>query len=128
MIIEGNKIIADDGKRLVRKADGQVFGEELVLGKTWYIGGVLQDPPIDEKPEDYFDSITIDTSMGSYPVESLDYAYLKAFVVKLKYSNDDQIALMLNYQENPDKYHEAYDAMQAWRDYAGEVARKYSNI
>ena len=126
MIIEGNKIIADEGKQLVRKADKQVFGNELVLGKTWYIGGILQNPPVDELPEHYYDSVCIDTNMGSYPVESLDYAYLKAFVVKLKYSNDDQIALMLNYQNNPDAYADRYNEMQAWRDYAGEVARKYS--
>ena len=45
MIIDGNKITADEGKLLLRKADNRLFGKQLILGYTWYIGGELQDPP-----------------------------------------------------------------------------------
>ena len=53
MIIDGNKITADEGKLLLRKADNLLFGKELALGYTWYINGERIDPPHLEVPEDY---------------------------------------------------------------------------
>lgn len=52
--INDNKhIIADDGKVFRRISDQMLFGNEIYLGKTWYIGGRLLPEPIDEKPEDF---------------------------------------------------------------------------
>lgn len=53
MRIEGNKIIADTGKVLRRIADGMEYGDSIVLGYSYYIGGVLQDPPHQDVPEDF---------------------------------------------------------------------------
>lgn len=128
MIIQGNTIIAENGKELFRKADNWCFGTELTLGYTYYIGGKKLDEPKLEVPEDYEEHFAIYTDGGVAAVDELDYKVIKTEVVKLKYSNDDQIALMLNWQANPEAYQERYDEMQAWRDYAGEVARKYANI
>ena len=47
------KITADDGKVLRRKSDGQMFGNEMVLGKTWYLNGEKLKEPHFEVPEDY---------------------------------------------------------------------------
>ena len=53
MIIEGNKITADEGKVFRRKESGELFGNEIYLGKSWYIGGVKLDIPHDDVPEDF---------------------------------------------------------------------------
>lgn len=53
MIIEGSKIIADPGKVFLRKADGMNYGDSIILGYTYYIGGVLQNPPHQDIPEDF---------------------------------------------------------------------------
>lgn len=48
-----NIIKADGGKVFRRIASGELFGSELYLGYSYYIGGVLQDPPHLDKPEDF---------------------------------------------------------------------------
>lgn len=53
MRIEGNKIITDTGKVLRRIADGMEYGDSIALGYSYYIGGVLQDPPHQDVPEDF---------------------------------------------------------------------------
>lgn len=121
-----NILYSENDLILRRIADKIIFGNELYLGYTYYINGKLLPEPKLEVPEDYEEVLPLEIEGNTYYLEEYTYAAIKTFVVKLKYSNDDQIALMLNYQENPDKYQEAYDTMQAWRDYAGEVAREYS--
>ena len=53
MVVEGNHIIADKGKVFRRKNTDEVFGEDIYLGYSYYIGGVLQDPPHLDTPEDF---------------------------------------------------------------------------
>lgn len=53
MIIEGNHIIAEEGKVFRRKGTDDIFGNELVLGYSYYIGGVLQNPPHLDIPDDF---------------------------------------------------------------------------
>ena len=53
MIIEGNHIIADEGKVFRRKGTDEVFGEDIYLGYSYYIEGVLQDTPHLDTPEDF---------------------------------------------------------------------------
>lgn len=128
MIIDGNKITADEGKLLLRKTDNLLFGKELTLGYTWYINGELQDPPHLEVPEDYQDSDYIEVQGTSYPVNSFDYSYLKDYIVKLKYSPEDQIAILCNIQLDPtdENYIKKYNDMQDWRKVAGDIAKQYS--
>lgn len=41
-------IIADEGKVFKRKSDGFIYGEEIYLGYTYYIGGKkLAEPHLD---------------------------------------------------------------------------------
>lgn len=44
---------ADEGMVFRRKADGELFGTELYLGYTHYIGGVKLDTPKQEYIEDF---------------------------------------------------------------------------
>lgn len=48
-----NHIIADEGKVFRRVASGEVFGKDIYLGYSHYIGGVKQDPPHLDTPEDF---------------------------------------------------------------------------
>lgn len=53
MIILDNHMIADEGKTFIRKVSGEDFGNEIFLGYSHYINGVLQDPPHLDVPEDF---------------------------------------------------------------------------
>lgn len=58
MIIEGNHMIADEGKTFIRIVSGENYGSEIFLGYSHYIGGVKQDPPHLDVPDD-FDEVDI---------------------------------------------------------------------
>ena len=56
MIIDPNNerhIIADEGKAFRRIISNELFGPEMYLGYSYYIGGVLQDPPHLDVIEDF---------------------------------------------------------------------------
>lgn len=53
MKIQGNLLTADDGKVLIRRESGERYGRNVALGYSHYIGGVLQDPPHKDVPEDF---------------------------------------------------------------------------
>lgn len=53
MKIEGNKITAEEGKVFKRKSDGFVYGNEIYLGYTYFIGGKELAEPHLEVPEDF---------------------------------------------------------------------------
>ena len=58
MIIDPNNskhIIADDGKVFERVADNFIYGKDIYLGYSYYIGGVLQTPPHEDKIEDFIE-------------------------------------------------------------------------
>lgn len=46
-------IKASEGKVFRRKADGQIFGNEITLGYTHYIGGIKLDEPHLETPDEF---------------------------------------------------------------------------
>lgn len=129
MIIDGNKITAVEGKLLLRKADNLLFGKELTLGYTWYINGERIDPPHLEVPEDYCETDYIEVDGAAVAVEDFDYSYLKDRIVKLRYSPEDQIAIICNRDLDVlnEEYQRKWEEMQAWRVKAGEIARKWSD-
>ena len=55
MIIDtdNNRIIADEGKTFRRIGTDEILGVELWLGKSYYINGVVQDPPHLDIPADF---------------------------------------------------------------------------
>lgn len=50
---DSRHIIADEGKVFRRISDQTIFGEEIHLGYTHYIGGVKLDVPKLEMPADF---------------------------------------------------------------------------
>lgn len=59
-------ITADEGKVFRRKGTEDIFGEEIWLGLSYYIGGVKQDPPHQDIPEDFEE---IDAPVEEEPIE-----------------------------------------------------------
>ena len=54
--------------------------------------------------------------------DAMTYAALKAEMVKRRYSLDDQIAVMLNKDDDAESAL-AYEKMQEWREWSGRVAK-----
>ena len=53
MKVNKNVITAEEGKVLQRISDEMIFGKEVYLGYTHYLGGELLDEPLYELPEHY---------------------------------------------------------------------------
>lgn len=53
MTINGNHIIAYEGKVLRRIGDTFIYGKEIFLGYSYYINGVKLDEPHLDTPEDF---------------------------------------------------------------------------
>lgn len=58
---------------------------------------------------------------------SAKYEQLKAKYVKRLFSNDDQIAIMLNKDKSAADA-ELFDKMQEWRDWCGVLAKKVASL
>ena len=56
-----------------------------------------------------------------------NYDSIKSRLIKLRYSNDDQIALILN-KDKSDEDLEYFNKMQEWRTWAGDVAKKLMTL
>lgn len=54
--IETTKITAEDGKVFRRIFDNKMYGNEIYLGYTYYVGDIKLDKPLLELPE-YFEEI-----------------------------------------------------------------------
>ena len=132
-----NILTAAEGKIFRRKSDGQLFGNELYLGYTYYLGNMLLAEPLLEVPG-HFEEVDQDTeyievlpvlqdgkisaygiSLGE--VADPDYNSVKTAIIKSRYSYDDQIAIMLNKADSPEDERK-FKRMQDWRRYAAEVA------
>ena len=59
--------------------------------------------------------------------ESMTYEAIKAKIIKSRYSNDDQIAILLNKSKGPEEELE-YQRMQRWRDMASDVAKSAMSV
>ena len=51
--LNNRHILADEGKVLRRISDGQLFGNEIYLGYTYYLSGEELPEPLLELPEHY---------------------------------------------------------------------------
>lgn len=60
--------------------------------------------------------------VATLPAE-LSYGAVKTAIIQRRYSNDDQLALMLN-RENSEESESLYQKMQSWRDFATVFAKK----
>lgn len=56
-------------------------------------------------------------------VKDFTYAGIKTSIIKSRYSDDDQMALILNKDRSKEDAM-LFNKMQEWRDFAGSIARK----
>ena len=121
MIIQDNIIKAEECKLLVYTPTGELWGKAARL--SVYNGRQLTEDDFEEVDDSEFECI----DKVWYDFRGKSYAHIKTFIIKLHYSNDDQIAIMLNNEidmsgEATDRYRE----MQEWREYASSIAKKYT--
>lgn len=116
MIIQDDIIKAEEGKLLVYTPENILWGKVARLAN--YKGRQLTVDDFEEVDED----LVINIDGTNYIFVGQSYSEIKTFIIKLHYSNDDQIAIMLNNDENK------MNQMQEWREYAASIARKYNPI
>ena len=120
MYKKGNVVYADAYKYLVHKSKGII---------AFALSG--DESEFEEKKFPMPIKI-IDEGNGFYSIQDVpkvkfyfsksDYATVKTEMIKKRYSNDDQIAIMLNAQlSEEDKMY--YDKMQEWREFSGYIAK-----
>lgn len=111
-----------------------------IKGKTYADAGhVLQKHGIiawqDKESSDYVEQhldlenlyingnfVKIDGVVTRLP-NTLTYASLKTHFIHLRYTNDDQIAIILN-KDDSDEDAFVYNKMQEWREWCGNLAKK----
>lgn len=111
-------IKANSGCVLVYIPENIVWGKAARL--SMYKGEILKEEDFAEIKEDE----VIEIDGANYIFYSWTYSDIVEFIIKLHYTYDAQIATILNYQKDPEKYQEKYTEMQSWRNYAKEVASK----
>ena len=118
----GNKTYADAGHYLKRGSSvGYAFtdnGEEVKEVKV----------RLDDMRVSGSLIIWSDGSLAQMVIPRGEYGDYKKAVVQKKYSNDDQIAIMLNKDSGNDDDQVAYRKMQEWREWASVVAHKIMDI
>jgi hypothetical protein len=116
-----DKVYADAGKILIGQSKmGYVFKGELSEFSEEDI--VIDDMRIEGKFLIYSNG-----RIREMYDASATYEELKAKYVKRHYSNDDQIAIMLN-QGRSDDDRVVFDKMQEWREWSGVLAKKVISI
>ena len=80
----------------------------------------------------------VDEGSGFYSIQGVpkvkfyfsksDYATVKTEMIKKRYSNDDQIAIILNKDSGLEEDLFAYQKMQEWREWASTVAKKIMEV
>lgn len=119
MYISKEKIYADAGKYLIgNKSKGFSGYQEYGPYTERFLD--LSNLTINDKYI-YFDEIRWDNP-GIH-----SYSDIKKYIVHKRYSNDDQIAIMLN-KDDSEEDALAYEKMQEWREWASVLARKIMEI
>lgn len=121
MITQDDIIKAEEGKLLIYKPENKFWGKAARL--TYYKGHILTEEDFEEIDDSEFECI----DNVWYDFKNMSYAAIKTFIIKLHYSNDDQIAIMLNNEiDMSGEATERYREMQEWREYATTIAKKYN--
>ena len=118
----GNKTYADAGYHLKRDGSIAYFfednGQEIQEVKT-----VIEDMHAT-------DSIILwsTNKIAQRIIKNGDYGDYKKAIIQKKYSNDDQIAIILNKDSGLEEDLFAYQKMQEWREWASTVAKKIMEV
>lgn len=122
MFKKGNKVYSEAGSYL-KSTDGKIIGLNLYDNLEEFEEVEISEP-LDIKVQGNL--ITINDKFLIFP-QSLDYASIKVALIKSRYSNDDQIALVLN-KDLSEEDLMYWQKMQEWRDWSSEVATQVMEV
>lgn len=105
MIIDGNHIIADNGKLLRRISNHEVVGEEYWLGYLYYLNGQKLPEPLLEVSTD-FEEPTIEQIKEE---NTKLYPLLVDKYIRELYSISDELAINRQRDTKPDAFREYFD-------------------
>lgn len=118
----GNWVFADAGYYLKRGGSIAYFFE-------------VNKEPIEEIPTTIDDMHRVGTvilwsngKLAQRIIPNGAYGDYKKAVIQKKYSNDDQIAIILNKDSGEEADLMAYNKMQEWREWASTVAKKMMEV
>ncbi|RGY28194.1 MULTISPECIES: hypothetical protein [Bacteroides] len=118
MYVKGNTVYADAYKYLKHKERNIVALS--VKGNPDDYEEVSMDMPLEVKVNG--NMISWNKGMFMKNVSDLSYEGIKSTIIKSRYSNDDQIAIMLNKDESEEK-RMYFDKMQQWREFAAGLTK-----
>lgn len=124
MFKKGNKLYADAGKYLVRK-DKRKYAFTVINESEDNYDELDLNNPLDLEINGNI--IKYQNGCFSFIIDKKDYASIKKSIIKSRYSNDDQLAIMLN-KDNSEEDAILYNKMQEWRDWAGNLAKQIEKI
>ena len=122
MFKKGNKVYSEAGSYL-KYTNGKIIGFNL-NGDIKDFEEVELGEPLDIKVKG--NQITINDKILWF-IDSSDYATIKTTIIKLRYSNDDQMAIILN-KDSSEEGLMYWQKMQEWRDWASEVATQIVEV
>lgn len=113
MKIEGNKLTADTGYVLLRKGCDFNYGDTIYMGTA-------------DKLSDFIEgkAVTVDGLSYMMTKDSMTYDELTTALIRLRYTLDEELALMANLREDADGHKEEEAAFQEWRAKCKEAARE----
>ena len=120
MYIQKDTIYSDPYKYLVNEDKNMIAYSAPANEKGWI--EVEMETPIRFKKVDNL--YTWENDHLAVFVEKLDYNAIKTLFVKQRYTNDDQIAIMINKDSDDPEDVDTYKRMQAWRDYAAHMSKE----
>lgn len=123
MFQNGNRIYAEVGNYLKHK-DLRIIGLMIVGNIEDYEEHPLNNP-LDIVVEK--DKFFINNRMFMCVPKTMDYAGIKTKLITSRYTNDDQMAIILNNGKS-EKDTEIYNKMQEWRDWSGVIAEQVVNM
>ena len=123
MFKKGNRVYADTYKYLRHKERN--FIAFSYIGNEDEFEEVEMEQPINLKIDE--NSVFWENGKLCYSFRNLDYVTMKTSIIKSRYSNDDQLALMLNKDDSEDDS-VFYNKMQEWREWAGWFAKKVESM
>lgn len=112
MRVQGNELHASEGYVLFRRMTGENMGEMVYMG--------AKDVPLD-----FGEAKVVGVDGLSYMItEDMSYDALVTALIRLKYSLDEELALMANLREDADGHRTEEIAFQEWRTKCKEAARE----
>ena len=115
-----NIVYADPGKYLIGNHKvGYQFPGEL---------SEFEEKDVDIKVTKKGDRYIYNNGLfGVRIAKNTSYSDIKAMLVKIRYSNDDQIAIIIN-RDDSEEGNIKFQQMQAWREWCGKLAKEIIKI